>query len=93
MCSIWRTLFSRDALGALMLLFTSSSAAFRSIMGIMSEIQGRHRYRGFWPTVFSIVYSLIFLAAIYMSLVVIGTGNCHPPGIRAPWSARIDGNI
>ncbi|NLO47330.1 MAG: YihY/virulence factor BrkB family protein [Clostridiales bacterium] len=62
-------------LGALMLVFTSSSAAFRSIMGIMSEIQGRHRYKGFWPTVFSVVYSLIFLAAIYLSLVVIVTGN------------------
>ncbi len=81
-------------LGALMLLFTSSSAAFRSIMGIMSEIQGRHRYRGFWPTVFSIVYSLIFLAAIYMSLVVIVTGNWF---IRLASEhlglSRIDGNI
>lgn len=51
--------------GALALMATTSSAAFRSIMGIMAEIQGEHRYRGFWPTVFSFVYSVVFLAAIY----------------------------
>ncbi len=61
--------------GALLLVASSSSAAFRSIMGIMSEIQGRHRYHGFWPTIFSFVYSLIFLAAIYLSCVVIVSGN------------------
>ena len=61
--------------GALALMATTSSAAFRSIMGIMAEIQGEHRYRGFWPTVFSFVYSVVFLAAIYLSCIVIVTGN------------------
>ncbi|NLL40070.1 MAG: YihY/virulence factor BrkB family protein [Clostridiales bacterium] len=61
--------------GALVLMATTSSAAFRSIMGIMAEIQGEHRYRGFWSTVFSFIYSILFLAAIYLSCIVVVTGN------------------
>lgn len=61
--------------GALALMATTSSAAFRSIMGIMAEIQGEHRYRGFWSTVFSLIYSIMFLAAIYLSCIVVVTGN------------------
>lgn len=61
--------------GAIVLMFTTSSGAFRAIMGIMAEIQGKHRYKGFWSTIFSFVYSILFLIAIYISCIIIVTGN------------------
>jgi len=56
-------------------MLTSSSAAFRSFTGIMGEIQGKMRYTGVRRGVFSFVFSIGFLAAIYVSGLVILTGE------------------
>jgi len=56
-------------------MITSSSAAFRSFTGIMGEIQGKRRYDGIWGAVFSFVFSIAFLFAIYISGFVIISGE------------------
>jgi len=56
-------------------MLTSSSAAFRSFTGIMGEIQGKMRFSGVWGGVFSFIFSIVFLAAIYMSGLVILSGE------------------
>ena len=56
-------------------MLTSSSAAFRSFTGIMSEIQGKSRYSGIWGGVISFIFSIAFLAAIYVSALVILSGS------------------
>ncbi len=54
---------------------TSSSAAFRSLMKIMADIQGKSRYIGLRAALYSIVVSLGLLAAIYVSGLVIVSGE------------------
>ncbi len=54
---------------------TTSAAAFRSIHAIMGDIQGAARFRGVFALLFSFVFSLIFMAAIYFSIIVMITGN------------------
>ena len=54
---------------------TTSAAAFRSIHAIMGDIQGKSRFRGVFALLFSFVFSLLFLAAVYFSIIVIVTGN------------------
>jgi len=56
-------------------MLTTSSAAFRSFTGIMGEIQGKMRFSGIWGGVFSFIFSIIFMAAIYISGVVILSGE------------------
>jgi len=56
-------------------MLTSSSAAFRSFTGIMGEIQGKMRFSGLWGGIFSFIFSIVFLAAIYMSGLVILSGE------------------
>jgi len=56
-------------------MLTSSSAAFRSFTGIMGEIQGKMRFSGLWGGVFSFIFSVAFLAAIYVSGLVILSGE------------------
>jgi len=56
-------------------MITSSSATFRSFTGIMGEIQGKMRYTGIWRGIFSVVFSLAFLAGIYFSGLVVVTGE------------------
>ena len=54
---------------------TTSAAAFRSIHSIMGEIQGVSRFRGVFALLFSFVFSLIFMAAIYFAIIVMVTGD------------------
>jgi len=56
-------------------MVTSSAAAFRSFTGIMGDIQGKMRFSGIWGGIFSFVFSIIFLAAIYVSGIVILSGG------------------
>ena len=56
-------------------MLTSSSAAFRSLIGIMGEIQGKMRFTGVWRLVFSFVLSVTFLAAVYASGLVLVSGG------------------
>jgi len=56
-------------------MLTSSSAAFRSLIGIMGDIQGKMRFTGFWRMVLSFVLSVAFLAAVYASGLVLVSGG------------------
>lgn len=60
--------------GAGMTLF-SASAAFRALMNMMEELYGRKGYRGFRRIVASLVFSVIFLLTVYLSFVVLLTGD------------------
>lgn len=60
--------------GGTMLLF-SASAAMRSLMNVMDDIYGEKGYSGVWQIVASVVFSVLFLLAIYLSVVVVLTGN------------------
>ena len=60
--------------GAGMTLF-SASAAFRALMNIMEELYGRKGYRGVWRIAASLVFSVLFLLTVYLSFVVILTGD------------------
>ena len=62
-------------LAGLFVMATSSSAAFRSIMNIMADIQGKSRFSGIFGTLFSFVMSIVFLAVIYLSGLIIVTGG------------------
>lgn len=52
-----------------------ASAAVRALMTIMEEIYGSASFRGLWRAVASVVISGLLLVAIYLSLVVVLTGN------------------
>ena len=56
-------------------MLTTSSAAYRSFKGIMGEIQGEVRFKGIWGGVFSFFFSLAFLIAIYVSGLIILSGE------------------
>ena len=60
--------------GIVMMLF-SASAAMRSLMNVMDDIYERKSYSGLWQIVASVVFSVLFLLTIYLSLVVVLTGN------------------
>ena len=59
----------------IILLFTTSSGAFRCITTTMVDIQGRALFSGFWGTLFSFVFSIIFLVMMYLSVAVVITGK------------------
>lgn len=60
--------------GIIMTLF-SASAAMRSLMNAMGDIYEKETYTGIWQVVASVAYSVLFLLTIYLSLVVVLTGN------------------
>lgn len=57
------------------ILVTSASAAVRSLQMTIGEMQGEQRYEGLMHFLFSIVFSLIFVAAIYFAILVMMTGR------------------
>lgn len=60
---------------AVTVMVTSSAAAFRTIDRVMGEMHGARRYSGVFALVFSFCFSLIFLVAIYFSVLLILTGK------------------
>lgn len=52
-----------------------ASAAFRALMNIMGDIYGRKTYRGLWQIAASVLFSILFLATIYLSVIVLLTGD------------------
>lgn len=54
---------------------TAASAAFRGLVSISGEIYGRRAFRGVWYVLFSWVFALLLLVMIYLSFVVVLTGN------------------
>ena len=59
----------------LVVLVTSASAGVRNILVTIGEIQGRQRFSPVGGFLFSLVFSLVFLAAMYFALVVMLTGR------------------
>lgn len=53
----------------------SASAAFRTLMSSMDEIYDRKSYTGIWQVVASVIFSILFLITIYLSMVVVLTGE------------------
>ncbi len=60
---------------ALSVVASSSAAAFRVVNRVMGEMRGVRRIRGVFSLVFSFCLSLLFLAAIYLAVILIGTGR------------------
>jgi len=56
-------------------MLTSSSAAFRTFVGITGEIQGKMRFTGPVGWVISFLFSVLLLAAIYASALVVVSGE------------------
>lgn len=52
-----------------------ASAAMRTLMGTIEELYDRRVYKGVWFVVASVAFSALFLVTIYLSLVVVLTGN------------------
>lgn len=59
----------------LTLLLTSASAAVRAMQVSIGEMQGGRRFQGLWDLLFSLVFSLAFLAAMYFAILVMLTGQ------------------
>jgi YihY family inner membrane protein len=59
----------------LILMATSSSAAFRSINSAMGDIHGSSRYSGGLALVMSFLFSVVFLVTIYFAAAVVVSGN------------------
>ena len=60
---------------AIVVLVTSASAAVRSLQATIGEMQGGQRFQGLMGFVFSIVFSLLFVATIYFGVLVMLTGR------------------
>jgi len=80
--------------GVITTLF-AASAAFRALLNIMDDIYGRPAYRGLWQVAVSVVFSVLLLVTIYLSIVVLLTGEWlfyaaadlfHLEQIDLPWA-------
>ena len=59
----------------LIAMLTTSSAAFRSFTGITGEIQGKMRFTGIKGWMISFIISIVLLAAIYGSALIVLSGE------------------
>lgn len=62
-------------IAALLVLITSASAAFRSFEMTVGDIQGQMRFRGVGGFIISLLFSVVFLAAVYLSILIMLTGS------------------
>ncbi len=53
----------------------SASSAFRTLMSTMDELYDRTSYTGIWQVLASLVFSALLLVTIYLSIVVVLTGE------------------
>lgn len=56
-------------------LITSASAAVRSLQVTIGEMQGEQRYEGLMSFLFSIAFSLLFVAALYLAILLMMMGG------------------
>ncbi len=61
-------------MAAFLLLLTSASAGVRTLQATIGELQGKQRFRGVSDILFSLVFALLFTAAIYFAFLVMMTG-------------------
>lgn len=59
----------------IILMITTASGAFSTLMTAMGDLYGRKRYMGLLHTVMSFLYSIAFIIVIYASIVLIATGG------------------
>ena len=59
----------------IVLMATSSGAAYRSLHNVMAEVHGTPRFTGMARFVMSFIFSFLFLATIYFAVTVIVTGE------------------
>ena len=59
----------------LVLMATSSGAAYRSLHNVMAEVHGKARFTGVSRFIMSFIFSFLFLATIYFAVTVIMTGE------------------
>ncbi len=62
-------------LAGLFLTLISASAGVRILMKSMENIYERAGYHGFWSLVASVTFALLLLITMYLSIVVVLTGN------------------
>ena len=62
-------------IAGLTVLVTSSSAAVRTLQSTIGEMQGGQRFQGLMDILFSVILSLVFLAAMYFAILVMFTGR------------------
>ncbi|MBQ9249724.1 MAG: YihY/virulence factor BrkB family protein [Oscillospiraceae bacterium] len=62
-------------IAALTVLVTSASAAVRTLQSTIGEMQGGQRFQGLMDLLFSVIFSLAFLAAMYFAILVMFTGR------------------
>ena len=62
-------------MAAFLLLLSSASAAMRTMQAAIGELQGETRYRGLKNVLFSLILSLLFVAALYFAILVMLTGE------------------
>ena len=62
-------------IAAVLVLVTSASAAVRSLQATIGEMQGGQRFQGLMGFVFSVILSLLFVAALYFGVLVMLTGR------------------
>lgn len=60
--------------GAFVVL-TSASAAMRSFQATIGEMQGGMRYTGFMNFIFSVIFSVLFVIAIYLGMLIMLFGR------------------
>ena len=65
------------------LMVTTSSGVFRTMLNAMQDIYGKKRYRGIWKYLFSLVYSVFFLIAVYLCVILVVVGNDAISFVRA----------
>jgi len=69
-------------------MLTSSSAAFRSFTVIMGEIQGKMRFTGIRGWLISFIFSIVFLAVIYGSALIIISGEWLMQMLERPFDIK-----
>lgn len=62
-------------IAGLTVLLSSASAGVRSMQSTIGELQGGERYRGLSGFLFSLAFSVVFVAAIYFAILVLFTGR------------------
>ena len=62
-------------LAALFVLVTSASAAVRTLQATIGQLQGKQRFQGLKDFLFSVVFSLLFTAALSFAILVMLTGK------------------
>ena len=62
-------------IAGLTVLITSASAAVRTLQATIGEMQGGRRFQGLSDFLFSLVFSLAFLASMYFGILVMFTGR------------------